>query len=521
MSPAPTSPLPAGRARSWTLAALLLLAAAVPGARAQHETPPAGATPRGLIVHEPGVAPGYVLVAPLRGRTTYLIDNAGEIVVEWPSAYGPGAVYLMDDGSILRMGRLEDPPRFHGGGIAGLFERIRPDGTVTWRYELASDERVSHHDVEVLPNGNVLFIAWEHVEPLEALRHGRDPEATSREEGLWPDVVYEVRPTPPEGGEIVWEWHVWDHLVQDLVARAEDHGVVADHPGRVDVNADHRDAPPLTDEERERLLAIEEQMRALGYAGGNVDAAGADDGGDDARDRRPDWLHTNAVDYHAGHDLIVLSTPRLCELWVIDHSTTTAEAAGERGGRWGRGGELLWRWGNPRNYGHGGEADQQLFYQHDPQWLDGSNAGALDPGAAVADGLRLTLFNNGGGRPGGDHSSVDELVLPFDPERGFTRAEGAPFGPAEPAWTYRDPDFFSAFISGAQRLPNGNTLVCEGTKGRVFEITREGTVVWDWRNPFGGDAPPPKGVDGVPSTALFRATRYAPDHPGVVALLGH
>src|SRR5690606_8444811 len=97
-------------------------------------------------------------------------------------------------------------------------------------------------------------------------------------------------------------------------------------------------------------------------------------------------------------------------------------------------------------------------------------------------------FNNGGGRKGGDYSTVEELVLPFDAASGFASRPGAPFGPAEPAWTYEDrPDFYSGFISGATRLPGGNTLVCEGAEGRVFEVTRDGAVVWDFRHELGGD----------------------------------
>ena len=138
----------------------------------------------------------------------------------------------------------------------------------------------------------------------------------------------------------------------------------------------------------------------------------------------------------------------------------------------------------------------------------------------MADGLRLTVFNNGGKRADGDYSSVDELVLPFDGERGFVREPGKAFGPSAPAWSYADKGtFFSPFISGAQRLPNGNTLVCEGISGRLFEVNRAGDVVWDYRNPISGDVPAPKGTGGVPPLAVFRATRYAPEHPGIVALL--
>jgi hypothetical protein len=196
----------------------------------------------------------------------------------------------------------------------------------------------------------------------------------------------------------------------------------------------------------------------------------------------------------------------MCELWVIDHSTTTEEAAWTSGGRWGRGGDLLWRWGNPRTYGCGTDADQRLFYQHNPVWIPGETPGEL----------RLLVYNNGGGRPDGDWSSVDELVLPFDPEQGFLREPGQAFGPAAPAWTYSDKgSFFSGFISGAQRLPGGNTLICEGAPGRLLEVTREGQVVWEFVNPFGGDFMATPNAGQAPKTALFRATRLAPDHPGL------
>ncbi len=165
----------------------------------------------------------------------------------------------------------------------------------------------------------------------------------------------------------------------------------------------------------------------------------------------------------------------------------------------------------------------------------------------------MLVFNNGNGRHRGDddessYSSVDELALPFSPERGFGAA------PPELTWSWTGVDgepFFASFISGAQRLPNGNTLVCIGPEGRLVEITRAGEVVWDYANPFGGeevplrmrsardrarsaaerDAAAEPGQDGEAATGeapdrapddgpkiphgLFRATRLAPDHPGL------
>jgi len=492
------------------LAALLL--GPPPHLQAPPETPPEpppvsgpeAEPPRGLRLREAGAFDGYTLFSPLSSRTAYLIDLDGEVVHAWETEHAPtGAVYLLPNGHLLRTARTESSPRFHGGGIGGLVQEFDWEGGLVWEYELAGDYQTQHHDVDPLPDGNVLVIAWEHRYAEDAIAWGRDPAAIG-EDGLWPDCVLEIRPTPPSGGELVWEWHVWDHVIQDVDPGAENHGEVAEHPELVDLNADHRDRPPLTSEERERQAEVERQMRALGYTGGEDEDEPPPPPRDRGRDA--DWLHTNAIDYLPEHDLIVLSTPHLSELWVIDHSTTTEQAAFHSGGRFGKGGDLLWRWGNPRNYGAGTDADRRLFYQHDAQWLPSAQPGEL----------RLLVFNNGGGRPGGDHSSVDELVLEFDPATGFPREPGRPYGPAQPAWTYADPGrFFSGFISGAQRLPNGNTLICEGVNGRVFEVTPAGAIVWEYWNPFGGEVAPQQHAGNAPPMALFRAVRIAKDHPGL------
>lgn len=463
---------------------------------------------------------GYTLIAPLSSRWTYLLDMQGRPVQRWESRFAPGnAVHLLDDGSILRCGRDGENRTFAGGGQGGIIERIAWDGTLLWTLDWSDEHHLQHHDVLPLPNGNVVLIAWERKTREEALAAGRDPGRVG-DEGMWPDYLVEVEPTLPEGGRVVWEWHAWDHLIQDFDPERAHYGDVTAHPERIDINADHRREPPVSPQERRRREEMERQMRALGYVGDDPRGAAAPP--EDERWDRADWLHANSVALHAEHDLLLLSVRRLSEIWVIDHSTTSEEARRSRGGRWGQGGRLLYRWGNPRNYGADGE--QQLFAQHDAQWIpDGL------PGAG-----RVLLFNNGGGRPGGDHSTVDELDLPFDPERGFMREPSRAFGPRTPAWRYGAPSgpsfFFSSFLSGAQRLPNGNTLICSGAEGRVFEVTPDSRIVWDFRNPYGderpaqggqprldaqgalapGERPGPDAVRG-----LFRATRIAPDHPGL------
>ncbi len=463
--------------------------------------------PRGLRVNDPRAWPGYTLLQPINSNSIHLIDMDGEVVHTWDVGAAPGAwSYLLPDGNLLVASRIDESPTFRGGGIGGLLRKIAPDGTVVWEWRCADTFRWQHHDLEPLPNGNILVIAWDLVPAREILKHGRDPREVDRERGFHADQVLEIRPVGADDAEIVWEWHAKDHLVQDFEENLLNHGWIAEHPGRIDVNGEHRKDAPLTEAELKEQQELLEGMKALGYVGGS------DDDADDEGERKPgDWLHTNGVDYDPVHDLIVLSTPHFSELWVIDHSTTTEEAAGSTGGRYGKGGDILWRWGNPRRYGAGQDGDQVLRYQHNPTWIHGEDGS-----------LRVLVFNNGKGRDDGDYSSVDELVLPFDPDTGFSRQPGKPFGPREPIWSYSaGDDFFSAFISGAQRLPNGNTLICSGAAGRIFEVTPGGEVVWDYRNPLGGDVEPPESAGRAPPLALFRADRYGTDDPGVAAVLGN
>ncbi len=521
------------------------------------QAPPPAEPVRGLRISEPGTADGFVLFSPLRSRKTFLIDGKGEVLHTWDSPHPPLAVYLLDDGTLLRVGRIDDNPTFHGGGLGGRIQQLAQDGTVLWEYVLSDAKNSLHHDIEPLANGNVLAIAWEYLNKDEAVALGRDPAAT-HEKGWWPCWVLELQPTRPSpdpgqgGGKIVWEWHAKDHLIQDLDPTKPNHGTVREHPERIDINADHRGEPPLSAEERELREKQAAEMRALGYAGGDEEDEEKDGAPPAAGPPPPesgDWLHLNSIDYEPANDLILLSTPELCEIWILDHSTTTAEAKGSSGGRWKKGGDLLYRWGNPRMYGLGTQADQQLFYQHQADWV---RAGL--PGAG-----RVTLFNNGKQRPGKEYSSIDELVLPFDPAKGFLREPGKPFGPAKPAWSYSDPEhFYSFFISGCHRLANGNTFVCSGKQGRFFEVTPAGKIVWEYWNPHGGelemgmgraggpppggppaggppekpsagaplaDGPPegpagrpPGGVSPVEPTSCFRATKLPPDHAGLRAL---
>ncbi len=486
----PEAASPAGDAASPPLPA------AAPAAPTDDMQVPPPLLPRGLITNEAGVTPGYVLFNPSMSDTAYLVDNLGRVVHIWKTPYAPGgAMELLPNGHLLRGARDPEMLGFKTGGTGGILQELDWEGRVVWEWKLSDAGHVLHHDIEVLPSGNVLVLAWDVKTPAEARRAGRRIDQIP-EQGLWPDVVLEIEPLRPRGAKIVWEWHVWDHLVQDHDPDADHHGDPAQAIGRLDLNAGAH-APQVDP-------AQLEQLKALGYV--PADAT--------PEDLRSDFLHVNAVAYHAGLDQIALSSPVMGEVWILDHGTTTVEAKGSSGGRAGQGGDFLYRWGNPAAYRRGSAAEQIFFYQHDVRWIpDGW------PGAG-----NLMVFNNGRGRPGGAWSSVDEWTPPRGANGRYAQPSAGAFAPAALAWRYRAPDpasLFAPVISGAQRLENGNTLICAGTGGRFLEVTPAGEIVWEYRNPFWGDV---RNVDGsLPQPriderpfAVFRATRVPADSPELV-----
>jgi len=388
------------------------------------------------------VSDGYNLFAPIKSTDTYLMDNDGSVVHTWSSTYRPGqSVYLLEDGTLLRTANTSGSS-FDSGGAGGRVELLDWDGSMVWSFDYSSDEHRLHHDVEALPNGNILMIAWERKSEAEALAVGRNPSLLKQGE-LWPDCIIEVEPSGASGGTIVWEWHIWDHLIQDYDMTKANYGTVAAHPELIDLNY--------------TLIPM------------------------------ADWTHSNAIDYSPELDQIMLCVRSFSEIWIIDHSTTTAEAAGHSGGSSGRGGDLLYRWGNPQAYDAGSAADQQLFVQHDAEWIEAGLPGAGN----------ILIFNNGTGRPGGDYSSVDEIEPPLEADGGYGSA--VPYGPASPTWSYQASpasDLSASHISSSQRLPNGNTLICDGPNGRFLEVTTGGDTVWEYD--YGN--------------AVFRVERYAPSY---------
>lgn len=417
----------------------------------------------GLFFNDSTSYNGYTLFAPSASRTTYLINNCGEVINTWTSTYTPGAsVYLLENGNLLRTARINGS--FNGGGAGGRLELFSWEGDLLWRYNYAADTVHQHHDIQPLPNGNILILAWELRTPEEAIAAGRNP-VTTPSVGIWSEQVVEVEMIGENEINIVWEWHLWDHLVQDFDTSKVNYGIIADHPERLDIN----------------------------YTGGTGGPVG-----------NPDWVHLNSIDHNPELDQIILSSRTTNEIYVIDHSTTTEEAAGSTGGHAGKGGDFLYRWGNPAVYDRGLPSDQKFYGQHNATWVP--------PG--YPDAGKIMVFNNGQGRPGGNYSTVDVLAPPLNADGSYYLEENQPFGPNELFWEYMaDPptDFYSSRISGAQRLPNGNTLVCEGAEGHFFEIDYEGAIVWDYVSPISGNNPVPQGSNPSQND-VFRTLRYGPDY---------
>ncbi len=422
----------------------------------------------GVAVDDEAAQQGYTLIAPFEQQYTYLVDMDGRVAKQWRTSTRPGlSQLLLEDGTLVRAGNLEAPGTFmRGAGAGGRIEALSWDGATLWQKDIADDTQMQHHEIEVLPNGNVLALVWELKTEDEALAAGRDPELLKYPESagtpdgeLWPDKVVEYNPNTDE---VVWEWHVWDHMVQDRDPDKPNYVEdVSEHPDRIDINY---------------VL--------------NGDQAAAD------------WNHLNAINYNAERDEIALSSRSFSEFWVIDHDTTTEEAAGEAG-------DLKFRYGNPVAYGDE-KGDRGLYFQHDVEWIDPGLEGEGN----------LLAFNNGAPKTRG-FSSVDEIVpeldangdYVLDPKGGYS----ATIERVYPLKNEKDAEF-GAIVSSAQRLPNGNTLIGYGPHGHVIEVTPKGKIVWDYENPYFALRPNSPRRTGagikIDQNWFFQVDRYPSDFPG-------
>jgi hypothetical protein len=154
----------------------------------------------GLLHHDEALAePGYTVIAPLRGRTVYLVGMRGEIVHQWqlPDRLGTLA-YLLPGGTLLTSGMTaEGPPIIEGKG--GHLRELDWDGKLVWEHV----DHAQHHDFRRLPNGNTLYLGWEKLSDAEKARVRGGVPGSARKDEIYADFLKEVSPD----GKVVWEWH--------------------------------------------------------------------------------------------------------------------------------------------------------------------------------------------------------------------------------------------------------------------------------------------------------------------------
>ena len=362
---------------------------------------------------------GFTLYGPQGNFDTHLVDSNGQFVHTWSGSNFPGdSVYLRPNGNLLRTYKVSGFPGSNLGGSGGGIREYSWDSAVLHDFQMANQTQQSHHDIAILPNGNVLMLTFDNVGQAAAISAGRDP-STIAGPNFWSETILELDLST---GTVVWEWSVWDHLVQDFDPTKANYNVVSDHPELFDVNF-----PPGTA-------------------------------------RKGDWLHCNGIDYNANFDQIVISSRAWSEIWVIDHGDSNSE--------------ILYRWGNPQAYGRGTVADQQLFNQHDPTWIPDDRPGAgnmliFNNGTSRPAGTYssveeiVTPVDTNGNYP-------LALGAAYDPVSPVW------------TWTDNPPsNSFSALISGCERQPNGNTLITLGSTGHLIEADPTGKQVWDWYSPNG------------------------------------
>jgi len=364
---------------------------------------------------------GHFLYTPWHSKTTYLINETGAVNHTWQSTYYPlYDSYMGDNGSIYLA---------IDSGQGGV-QKIAYDGTILWEYHYTLDSSYATHDIVPLPNGDILIIMQEIKSRAQAIQAGRDPDTFSNQ--FYPNMLLQIHQTGPTSGDIVWEWHVWNHLIQDFDVTKDNYGNISQHPELANINYDQYWSPG--------------------------------------------WPYVNSVDYNPTFDQILISAHNFDEVWILDHSTTTEEAASHSGGIYGHGGDLLYRWGNPQTYDRGDASDKKLNFQHQCCWVKPDLPGAGN----------ILVFSNGNNRPGGPLSSVDEFTPDVDNNTGqYYLPPGGTYGPDDLTWQYMLPtNLFSAGFGGAQRMLNSNTLICSGWTGTFIEVTPEKQIVWTYINPY-------------------------------------
>jgi hypothetical protein len=378
--------------------------------------PPLSLTENIEVYNPDLISNDYILAVENSSTTSYLLNKEGDKIFTWNFTNTTGNdLELLNDGSIIGLFKDENPS-IDFGGFGGTAKIINNSGITIWEYTVSDNNNIAHHDVEILPNGNVLMIVWERIQNQIAVENGVDFE-----NDIFVEKIIEINRS---SNTVVWEWNSWNHIIQDKFESLPNYGDINENPNKININYTV-DNPP----------------------GGNFFING-------------DIMHANGLDYDESNDLIYLSVNYYDEVWVIDHSTTLDESNSSSGGNYNKGGDLIYRFGNPNTYNSFG--DKIFDKQHFPNLLEDG---------VVGEG-NILIYANG---VNDEQSIIYELEMP-------TNFDLLPNSNNEPniVWNFTDENLYANKLSGAIRLSNGNTLITESDYG-FWEVTMDGEVVWKYK----------------------------------------
>lgn len=412
--------------------------------------------PTGTTIYDPEKAwNGYVVFDKPERQGAVLIDMNGNELRHWTElAQVPGPTRILPGGYIVGGDRWREP---HQEAVALV--QLDWDGKEVWRFDSAEEVILKAEEDET---GTRLWSARLHH---DWQREGDpvgyySPDATPQVSGgrtlilshknlihpqisdrtLEDDYLFEVT----WDGEIAWEWLASDH-VDELGLREEARHAIY------------------------RAGAFNEERQSF------------------------DWLHINAATYVGPNqwydggderfhpDNIILSMRRVNIIAIIDRSGT-----------------IVWRMGPDYRASTGWSEIGQIIGQHHPHIIPTGLPGAGN----------LLVFDNGG-QSGYGYANPAAPDGSGSVRRHFSRVLEINPVTLEKVWEYANEGgenfrFFSHYVSSAQRLPNGNTMITEGADGRIFEVTTDGDIVWEFISPYFGEEQPDRNM-------IYRAYRVPYD----------
>jgi Arylsulfotransferase (ASST) len=407
--------------------------------------------PTGTTIYDPSLAwNGYTLLSPLTTQAVLVIDMNGAIVKRWEgynnSAGGPARVL---PGGVVIAAAGARPP--HQESLE-LIQRDF-DGNVRWRF--------SRNESIMTRDGSTIWSARQHHDwQRDSFPAGYySPESTPAVEGGNTLILTHTNRTQP---------NVADRPLEDdrLIEVSWSGDILWEW-----MASDHIDGLGFAADARKVIRAA----AAFNVARGSYD-----------------WLHVNSATYLGPNRWFDQGDRRFAPNNVIISSREASVLAIVA-----RDGSIVWRLGPDFTESNELRAIRQIIGQHHAHLIPKGLPGAGN----------LLVFDNGG-------SSGYGFANPIAPDgRGaFARATSRvlEINPLtlELVWSYSNPRFFSTNISGAQRLPNGNTLITAGAGGRMFEVMPNGTIVWEYMYPLFSGA--------NTSNAVYRAYRvpygWIPQH---------